>query len=337
MAFPYIFESNFEGGTNAEWTGGENDPDGILDFPNFRTLAAYGLEPYSGAYCARILSPGATPQNATVEAPECNIADTVTNYFRFNVLFDKGFTCTATDVCSLVELAGALNAVTVACGFQITITTDVILLGIGAAAAGAVPGTFAPTPIERGVWYTVELCVNIETDASGTVDMYVTKDGERATPTANAAVDTITNIAVTHATFGLNDQLATTGGYILLDNFVQDNARLYKPNRYPEEVVLTKTAHAFVGSGQIETLTLVDPTAAGTVMVYDSDRAETVDLVATVSSVAAGETVTRATPINVSRGAYCVLAGQGDPRALAKLKFAPHAAGAVRDAGMTPR
>jgi len=337
VAFPYIFESNFEGGTNAEWTTGENDPDGILDFPNYRELARYGHEPYSGAYCMRILSPGATPANAIVNAPDCDILDTVTNYFRFNVFFDKDFTCTATDVCSLLELQGAGNAETVACGFQITITTDVILLGIGAAATGAVPGTFDPVPIRRGVWYTVELCVNIETNNTGTVDMYVTPHGGRTGAAAGASVGPITNIEVTHAIFGLNDQLATTGGYILLDNFVQDNARLYKPNRYPEEVVLTKTAHAFVGSGQIETLTLVDPTAAGTVMVYDSDCAETVDLVATVSSVAAGETVTRATPINVSRGAYCVLAGQGDPRALAKLKFAPHTAAAVRDAGMTPR
>ncbi len=118
---------------------------------------------------------------------------------------------------------------------------------------------------------------------------------------------------------------------------MQDNARLYVPNRYPEEVSLTKTGHAFVGQGQIEEITLLPGSAAGSIHVYDSDAAQTVDLVAAVLGPVASSSVTRVTPINVSRGAYCVLAGQGDPRALVKLKYAPHSAASVRDAGMRPR
>ena len=337
MSFPYIFESNFEGGTNAEWTTGETDTDAILDFPSYRTLAAYGHEPYSGAYCMRVLSPGATPADAFVSAPECNIADTVTNYFRFNVFFDKDFTATADDVCAILELQGAADAVTVAFGFQIIALTNVINFGVGGNNAGAVPDNFSAVPVERGKWHTITMCVNIETDASGVIDMYVTKDGGRQGVVAEASDATITNIAVTHAVFGLQDQLATTTGYILLDNFVQDNTQLFALKRYPEEVVLTKTGHAFVGSGQIETITLHPGSAAGDIEVYDSDSADAVDLVANVASPVANQTVTKVTPTNVSRGAYCVLTGQGNPRAIAKLKFAPHAAGAVRDAGMTPR
>lgn len=336
MAFPYIFESNFEGGTNAEWTTGETDTGTILDFPSFRTLAAHGMEPYSGAYCMRILSPG-TPADAYVSAPECNIADGVTSYFRFNIFFAPDFACTATDVCPILELQGAANAATVAFGFRIAITTNLINFGVGGANTGAVPDNLSAEPVERGVWYTIELCVYIDTGGGGTVGMYVSRRGGVSSDTVEAEAETITNIAVTHAVFGLHDPLATTTGYILLDNFVQDNARLYNPNRYPEVVPLTKTAHAFVGPGQIEELVLLPGSAAGVVSVYDSDCAETVDLVATVSAAVANETVTRVTPINVSRGAYCVLTGQGDPRALAKLKYASHSAGSVRDVGSKPR
>lgn len=336
MGFPYIFESNFEGGTAAEWTTGETDTDGILDFPHYRTLAAYGLEPYSGAYCMRIVAPGATPADAYVSAPECNIADTATNYFRFNLLFSKDFTCTATDAAvALLELQGAGNNETVAFGFSITITTDVILLGIGAAANNAVPGTFSTEPIERGVWYTVELAVNIETDASGTVDMYVSRKGGPGAVTAEAAIDTITNIAVTHAVLGIQDQLATTSGTILIDNFVQDEARLYHHERYPETMCLTKTGHAFVGPGKIDALTLLPGSAAGSVLVYDSDAVSTANLVAELSTVA-NETATRVSPINVARGAYCVFTGQGEPRAYVKIGYASHSAAAVRDVGMRP-
>lgn len=337
MAFPYIFESNFEAGTNAEWTTGETDTDGILDFPSYRTLAAHGLEPHSGAYCMRIVAPGATPADAYVSAPECNIADTVTSYFRFNILFSKDFTCTATDASvSILELQGAANAVTASFGFRITVTTDVINLGIGSTNAAAVPATFSAEPVVRGVWYTVELCVNIETDASGTMDMYVTPDGGVQAVTAEAGITTATNIAVTHAVLGIQDQLATTSGTILIDNFVQDNARLYHHIRYPQTRVLTKTGHAFVGAGKIDTLTVLPGSAAGAVQVYDSDAASTANLVAEVSAAVANETVTRVSPVHVSRGAYCVLSGQGDPRALVKIGHAPHSAGAVRDAGMTP-
>lgn len=333
MGFPYVFESNFEQGTSAEWSTGETDTDSILDFPSYKILAGRGMEPYSGAYCMRIISPGGAPADAFVSAPECNIADTETFWFRLNVLFANDFTTTVTDTCALLELQGAGNNETVAFGFKVTQTTDVINLGIGGAANNAVPGTFSVIPVQRGVWYTVELKVVIQTGGTGTIDMYVTRDGGKQAIVAEASVTTLTNIAVTHAVLGLQDQLATTSGTILIDNFAQDDAQLFRNTRYPETRLLTKSAHAFVGPGKIDSLTLLSGAAANnTCKVYDSDLADEVDLVAEMSNSIAVETVERGESISVQKGAYVVLSGT-QPRALVKIGYAPYAAGAVRDLG----
>jgi hypothetical protein len=337
LAFPYEFESNFEGGVETEWTGTPADTDSALDVAHYKTLAAMGMEPYSGAYCLR-LQAGLGANDATLTEGACNIADTATAWFRFNIYFSNNFTCTATDASvSLLELQGAANAITASFGFRITVTTDVINLGIGSAAAAAVPATFSSNALERGKWYTVELKVNIETDGSGTMDMYVTEDGGVQATGAEASLATKTNIAVTHAVIGLQDHLATTSGYILIDNFAQDSEQLYHQVRYPETVLLTKTGHAFVGPGKIETLTLLGGGGADAVCnVYDSDAASSANLVATISNDATSQTVTRVTPITVARGAYITLAGTASangPRALVKLANASHSAGTVRRLG----
>jgi hypothetical protein len=334
MAFPYLFESTFEGGTNGEWDS-QTDTDSILDFPSYKTLAGRGLEPFSGAYCMRIVSPGATPADAVVTEGDCNIADTVTRWFRFNLLIDSNFDATADDTVALLELQGAANAETVAFGFRYVALTDVINLGVGGDNTGAVPDNFSSNDFEKGKWHTIELKVVIQTDASGTIDLYVTPDGGVQATGAEASDSSLTNIAVTHAVLGLQDQLATTSGTILIDNFVMsaDTTQLYHTVRYPETPLLTKTGHAFVGPGKIETLTLLSGGGADNIVqVYDSDAASTANLVAEVSNSIASETVTRVTPIEVTRGAYCVLSGT-QPRALVKLAHAPHSAGAVRSLG----
>ena len=334
MAFPYIFESNFEPGSNAEWDS-ETDTDNALDFPSYKTLARQGLEPFSGAHCMRLRA-GLGTNDATVTEGDIDIADTVTRYFRFNILFADDFRCTATDASvSLLELQGAANAITASFGFKITVSTDVINLGIGSANAAAVPATFSTQAVERGVWYTVELAVDIQTGGTGTLDMYVTRWGSTAATGAEAALATKTNIAVTHGVLGLQDHLATTIGTILIDNFVMDDARIYPQSaRYPETPLLTKTAHAFVGPGKIDELTLLAGGAADNVCkVYDTDIASTTaSLVAELSNSIAAETVSRITPIEVQHGAYCVLSGT-NPRALVKIAHAPYSAGAVRSLG----
>jgi hypothetical protein len=338
VTYPYVFEESFELGTDGGFDS-ETDTDSILDFPNYKTLAALGLEPFSGAYCLRVISPGATPADAFVTEGDCNIADTVTNWFRFNLLIDTEFDATANDTVALLELQGAGNNETVAFGFRYVAATDVINLGVGGAANNAVPDNFSSNDFEKGRWHTIELKVNIETNGTGTIDLYVTPDGGVQATSPEASDSSLTNIAVTHAVLGLQDQLATTSGTILIDNFIHDDTQLFHQMRYPETRLLTKSTatcdgsfHAFVGSGKIDTLTLLGGSDAATLKVYDSDAAGTADLVAGLSTTAATETSNHIDSIHVFRGAYCVLTGTA-ARALVKIAHAPHSAGAVRDLG----
>jgi hypothetical protein len=335
VAYPFIFHEDFESGGKGNFDT-KSDTDGALDYPSYKTLAARGWEPYGGAYCLRLVS-GLGTNPATLAKADINIALNTTNWFRFNIWFSPDFACTATDTVHLLELSGAASAVTVAFGFKITITTNVINLGIGAAAATAVPDNFSSEPIERGRWYTVELKVLPKAAAAGTLDVYVTKDRGTQATTPEIALTGLTNIAVTDGLLGLKNHLTTTTGTILIDDFIQSDTQLYHSVRYPENRLMTKTGHAFVGPGVIEMITLLGGGAADSVCnVYDSDAAGTSDLVASLSNGVSSETVTRVTPIHVSKGAYITLSGTASangPRALVKIASAPNSAGTVRDLG----
>jgi len=315
MAFPWIFESNFEAGTNGEWDS-ETDAASQLDFPHYTELGRYPWRaaPHSGAYCMRAVLSGGTA-DAVVSEGDIDIADTVTRWFRFNVWFSPTFDATADDTVALFELQGSGNAVTASVGFRYVAATDVINIGIGGAASGAVPGNWDAAAIERNVWYTVEAKVNIETDASGTVDLYVTKDGLNGNTTAVASGSSITNIAVTHGVLGIQDHLATTTGVILIDDFVMDDAQLFHVrDRYPFQKVMTKSGHAFVGPGQIDIAALLSTGADNVLKLYDTDIALVNDDQGFVTELDMSAFSSVEGPLTFYRGCYCELAGTS-PRA----------------------
>lgn len=275
MAFPWVFESQFQSGSNADWVG-ETDTVAQLDFPSYKVLARYPwptCAPYNGAYCARVVLSGGTA-DAFVNSTTIAIADTVTRYFRLCVWFSPTFTATADDTFAIFELQGAASAVTVSFGAKVTAATNAIQFGIGAAASGAVPATFMADPIQRGVWYTIELKVDCETNATGTVDMYVTRDGTPAQLTADASLTGKTNIAITAGILGIQDHLGTTTGVMLLANVVEDDTRVYPSGRYPNDPVLTLSGHAFVGPGYIAGAAILKGTSP-VMTLFDTDAADT--------------------------------------------------------------
>lgn len=272
MAFPYIFHSNFEAGTNGEWDSESSTA--ILDFPHYTALArspGSNSTPYSGAYCMRIKTAGGTTK-ATLTEGDINIADTVTNSFRFDVYFGEDFAFTADDTCTLLDLIG--SAVTGAIGFRVVAATDVINMGIGSSATGTVPDNFSAVQMQRNTWYTIEATFNIETDASGTASLFVTKDGDVAQTTADASLSSVTNVAVTSGEFGLQNQLATTTGTILLDNFIHDDLRIFPDKRWSREPEVTKSFHAFVGPGSIDGAALLTTGGSNVMKLWDTDVAD---------------------------------------------------------------
>lgn len=270
-----LFAENFEAGTIGGFDS-ETDTQNQLDIANYKTLARYpwvGSLPFSGAFCVRIVLAGQTADATLVES-SIDLANAATGYVSFNVYFSPSFQATADDIFSLFEFQGAAAAITGSIGAQITAATGDIKLGIGSAASAAAPASFMTVPIQRDTWYTVELKFLCSTGGAGTADLYVTRAGDPPTLTPQVSLSSKTNIVVTDGVFGVQDQLATTTGVILLDNFGFDSARTYPSMRYANDPILAQTAHAFIGPGNIAAAALlsgINPTMD----LYDTDSADT--------------------------------------------------------------
>ncbi len=132
MAFPWIFESNFEQGTNAEWDS-SHDGEGLLDFPHYTTLSQIpntGV-PWGGAYCMRVQMSDA--EEHTVLEGDLNIADTATAWTRFYLWHD--LKATATDTFNIYELQAGTSDIEAAIGLRITANTNAVEIGTGKVAA----------------------------------------------------------------------------------------------------------------------------------------------------------------------------------------------------------
>lgn len=295
MAHPWIFESNFEAGSNAEWDS-EADTGSRLDFPHYSALAKIpGMPaPYRGAYCMRIQM-GDTNDHTLIEG-DIDIADTVTRWSSFMLHIGSDVDATADDTWNIYEVQGTANAVENAVGFRYTAATDLLEIGVGQTA----PTAFAA--INKGRWYHIELKTVVQTGGTGTGTLYV--DGRQV-----AEVDTLTNTAVLRGVLGTQNTLSTTTGTLLFKDFKFDDAQVYPPNqRFPDTVRLTKSAHVFVGPGAVDSATLLSST--GTMDVYDTDVANTNDASAKrIQLDTSGNFVSHDSTVHFLRGCYVVLSG----------------------------
>ena len=271
MAFPWVFSANFEAGTSGFDT--ETDDDSILSIAHYSRLAIDGvrsLAPYSGAYCARIRANGGT-NPAYFEEADINISANTTNHFRFDILFGADFTGTANDTFNIFECLGS-GTVEAAFGGRIVAATNAINLGIGELAPTSFTGT-----IERNKWYVVELVVDVDNAGAddGTIDMYISEaDKTTATAVAVTQVTGLDQAAITDGRLGLQNHLATTTGTILIDNFIQDDARVYPAPRFPFTQNIWANTHIFVGPGTVQSVGLLTQGGSDIVHLWDTDRAD---------------------------------------------------------------
>jgi hypothetical protein len=300
-----IFAENFESGTRGNFDS-ETDVGNQLDIVNYKALGNYpwAAVPYTGAFASRIVLNGGVADAFFTKA--IAIADATADFFRFEVMFSSDFRATADDVFSILELQGAASAITGSIGFRITAATQEINVGIGSAAAAAVPATFAPQVIDRGVWYVIETKFGISTSGAGLVDLYISRDGSPKAPAPVAQLSAKTNIAVTAVVLGVQDQLATTQGVILVGSLGVDSARLSPRQRYDNDPVLSISGHAFVGPGYISAAAILGGTMP-TMALYDTDIGDTSQPY-TVYLDAAMQTSVGG-PIFFERGCYMQLTG----------------------------
>ena len=258
MAFPWIFDENFELGTR----GGFDSATGAPTFPHYSVLAGIPnigpATPYRGAFCMSSIV--GTTDNTITEG-DIDIADTVTRFSSFYMYVSNNFTGTANDTLAVYEVQSAGGVIENSVGLRITATGNLLDIGVGNVA----PTVFAP--FSRGVWHHVELQTLVSTAGVGTATLFL--DGVNV-----AAVTLITNIAVTQGVLGTQDVLSTTSGTVLFDRFIFDDAQVFPDKiRFPTSVTITRNQHVFVGPGWIDSASLLS--ASGTLVLHDTDTANT--------------------------------------------------------------
>ena len=328
MAFAFTFESNFESpsSTGDGWDS-ETDTASQLDIASYKELSRFPwptAAPFRGAYAMRVQLTGGTADAFVLEG-DTNIAAAGTAFYRFMLWISPDFTGTADDTVNIFELQGAAAAIQAVFGLRIVAATNVINFGIGE----LTPTSFGTEEIERGKWYTIELDVTIDDGGSndGTIDLYVTKEGEKAAAAVHATqVASLDQIAVIQSVLGMQLHLATTTGTLLYDAFIADTARVYPiTKRFPEEILLTKSGHAFVGPGEIENVSLLSGAGTDCVLsIFDTNEADVDDATnvgVELKNTANNEIVDPAgVPVeDFTRGAYVQLSGT-TPRALVKVR-----------------
>jgi len=176
--------------------------------------------------------------------------------------------------------------------------------------------------------------VTISTGGAGVVTLFL-DGGQVATLTSQTHA-----AAVAQGVLGTQDTLSTTTGCLVFDQFVMDDTRVYPfTERYPQDLLLTKSSHVFVGAGCIDNISLLSGAGTNnTLAIYDTDRANTNDagnVRLELKNTVASEIVDRAgTPVELNRGAFVSLGGT-NPRALVKIGSAVgySSAGAIRTLG----
>lgn len=333
MAFSYVAEEGFELGTLGIFDS-ETDTASKLDFPSYRDLAIDAntkAAPYRGAYCMRIdLSKTAGTDAYLVESGSFDIAAAGTLFCGFALYVSPNITMANADEFAILRLlATATDEGSIVINYT---TANGLRIGLEE------PGeTSAYASLSTGVWHWVALDILIDSGVGndGTLTLFL--DGTQV-----AALATIDQGAITDARFGaIGLDSGTTKGILLFDHFFIDDATLKTPpaQRFPQNLMLTKTGHAFVGPGRIDNVSLISGAGTDcTVKIYDTDRHDTADegnVVIYLANTANNELVDpAATPVWVKNGAYVVLGGT-TPRALLRLGPVPaySSDGAIRNYG----
>lgn len=259
------------------------------------------MAPFRGAYCMRVaLENDGSPADAYIqETGSFDLAADGTIWFRFCFYLSPNTVMANDDQFGILQLWSSTSTVeggvyikyTTAAGFQV---------GIGETAGTGLK------PLTLGKWHVFEIGFNIDAGGGndGTIDAYLD----------NSAYTQITGLdqgAITSGVVGVMGQDAgTTAGTLLIDWVIADDARLGPIlDRWPYQVVLTRSGHLFVGPGTIDAAALLSTTAGESLTLFDSDNSESTDAQSFVLELSVGALQAAEGPISFSRGCYAVLAG----------------------------
>lgn len=309
MAFPYDLDVTFDDGTRGDFDG-ETDTVDQLDFPRYNELARIAqndMIPFNGAFAMRLSLTGGTAEafvNQTFA-----IALAARHHFRFHFYMSPDFVGTATDIFNIFEV---LAMATVEGSFGLRANTDgTVDFGVGEVA----PTVFSSFVVEPGAHYAIEIDLTVDDGGSndGTINIFITKDGDIRQTTAALSITGLDQLAITQFRLGVQNHLGTTTGTILISDFISDSERIDTSNRFANTIDLTQTRHLFVGPGAVDYVRLMTSTAGHIVSLYDTDEA------IARSSTFVGEAAVDLSPVldtvmQFQKGCYAVLTGT-NPRA----------------------
>ena len=311
MASPWIAESNFELGTNAEWSA-EFDTGARLDFPHYSQLASQhtwsSAAPRKGAFCMRVEAGDANPH--FVNRTDAIVAITTSSYFKFQFCVGSGWTAGATtNTFTIFRLMGGATTETHASvGLRVgRLSTTSIELGVGT----SVPTVFGPF-LDLNRWYSIEVqastAADITTGAVGLNTVYL--DGAIGATVAGIQQ----TVETTVCRLGLMDGIALNQGTLLYDSYIHDDLRIGPDLDYGDTTQqLTRSGHVFVGPGTLQNASLISRSgvATGTVTFYDTDRGTTTSeskIKAAMQATVNAEVIDLAgVPITFNRGCYALI------------------------------
>lgn len=302
-SFPYDFESNFEGGSTSEWTSAVGTQVSVKSYKELATQRVWGV-PYRGAFALHAEFGVDTDSYVRSTHRTIIISEGDTDNDKVMLYIGKDVEATTTTEVSIIEHL----PVVAAAGIRIEAGGD-ILFGIRSGSAAL---TTSPIPLERGKYYTVEL--GAEATNGETCTARIEELGIVVTTTNVEATGDTTEARLGIIGIGAGS-LADISGTITLDSYAHDSGRVEGDStRFPQRQLITKSAHAFIGAGEILDLQLL--AGAGTdcaVEVYDTDSADVTrsTLVARLTSASSEEAKDYAGrhPITVYKGAYIRMEG----------------------------
>lgn len=302
MAFPFVFEDDFESGDLTGWDTAETDTDGKASVKHFTRLAGYRLHPYRGAYGYHIDLTGGTNDAFAQENTDFDMALDAVNFLGF-AFYASRLTMAASDRFTIARFrSGGATDEAVVCIRNNAGTIEVLASETGASA------TVRATHLVQDKWHWAELRLSLDDGVSndGTIDFYL--DGVQV----GAQITALDQAAITDFSLGaIGLDAGTTAGHLVFGPVVFDNTdRVFPPpSRFPQQRIFTKSGHAFVGPGAIADAALLSTTAGESMTLWDTDVANSDDEWNKVREIAIGGQTSTDGPIWFERGCYVQLAG----------------------------
>ncbi len=320
MAFPFVVDETFDDGTRGNFDS-ETDASSILDFPHYAEIARQGFAPWSGAHVVRGKLNG-TAVGFITETGTFDLAATNTLHILFPVLIGEDVTLAVSEhvVLFCLDSAGPV----LEASFGVRNNAGVYELFFGE--TGLAGTRTFPITRSNKKWYEIEISVLIDSGVGddGTMTNYI--DGGPI----GAAIGTLDQAAITQARYGIvTGTTATAKGTILLGPIMADDARIYprRRNRFKCDQWVTRDRTVWIGTGELDAVSLTATDTAGVMNIYDTDIFETtgvnfsrIPLIYTRNVTANDQSPGMTTPIRFEKGVYVQLAAGASPQAFLSLK-----------------